>query len=97
MQDCGFSRSVLVPLEGRESVGGGRNATLSHLFEVRSAYQRVFPARRTQTRLSLCRTEETRGEERGETKRGGGMRKGEKRQRETTKGEEGKKRRDDQG
>lgn len=42
VQDCGFSRSVLVLLEGRESVGGGRNANLSHLLEVRSAYQRVF-------------------------------------------------------
>lgn len=48
IQDCGFSRSDLAPLEGTESVGGGRNANLSHLFEVRSAYQRVFPAQRTQ-------------------------------------------------
>lgn len=32
----------LVLLEGREPVGGGRNGNLSHLLEVRSAYQRVF-------------------------------------------------------
>ncbi len=66
VQDCGFSRSVLVPLEGRESVGGWRNANLSHLFEVRSAYQRVFPAHRTQPACHYAgqrRGEERRGEE----------------------------------
>lgn len=61
VQDCGFSRSVLVLLEGRESVGGGRNANLSHLLEVRSAYQRVFQPtdreeRRGEERLVMAHT-----------------------------------------
>ena len=45
----------------------GRNANLSHLFEVRSAYQRVFPAHRTQPACHYAgerRGEERRGEER---------------------------------
>lgn len=57
-RDCGFSRSILVPLEGGSQLVVGRNANLSHLFEVRSAYQRVFPEH------SQSVTMQDRGEER---------------------------------
>lgn len=43
---CGFRCSVLLQLEGRESFGGGRNANLSHLLVVGSAYQRRGEERR---------------------------------------------------